>query len=361
LNLLNTNLPRVIGEAFFALGSLLFAFAAGALILYAVRIDPAKAYSVFFSSSLASSAGIVAIFVAATPLIINGLGISIAFKAGIWNIGAEGQMLAGAVLAAVGGIYISLPFPLHVLLLMILGLIGGAAWAAIPAILKAFLGANEIVVTLMFNYIMILLTQYLLSGVLNSGGIAYAGQRTVPIQVTAQYPPLIPGTALHFGVLVAILLVPAVYFLMYRTVFGFRLRVVGSSEKTAKYAGIRIPVLIIMAMLLSGAFAGLAGMGEVSGVHYALLVGITSGLGYTAVLVAVLGRLHPVGVFLAAILFGCLIVGGQGMQNFANVPSSLVVFLQGLIVLIVLATEIIRVYGAKRIVASRGKVFIARA
>lgn len=338
-----SRLPRpIILESTYTLLAIVAALGVGALLIAAIHINPVVAYTAFLINPLSSADGVTSILSASTPLLLIGLGAAACFRAGIWNIGAEGQMAIGALFAALVGLDISLPTVLHVPLLLIMGMVGGMLVALVAAVLKVKFNANEIVVTLMLNYAMLLVLQYVLQTLLatTSANLGFVGAETGPIAATAILPNIIPGTSLHAGVVIALLCAPLIYLLIFRTSFGFGLRVLGSSVKTARYAGISIPWTVVLTMAIGGVLAGLAGAAEVAGVHYRLIYTITSGLGYTGVLVAVLGRLHPAGVAVASVLFGWLTVGGEAMQSFAGVPSTIVIAIQGIVVLFVLTSDL---------------------
>jgi simple sugar transport system permease protein len=262
----------------------------------------------------------------------------IAFKAQVWNIGGEGQIYVGAMAATWVGInFAGLPTWLHLPLTILAGGIGGSLWALIPAILRVFLNVNEVITTLMFNYIGIFIVSWAVHGPMKEPG-GFMPQ-TARIAETAILPPVIPATRLHAGVLLALIAAVAVYFLLYHTTIGYNIRAVGENPQGAKFGGIRVGGTLITAMLMSGFLCGLAGTNEVLGSHYRLLDGISPGYGFTAIVVALLGRLNPFGVIAAAYLFSSLFIGATQMQRTVQIPLALSNVIQAIIVLTVLGTE----------------------
>ena len=323
--------------------SILLALLVGALLIAMTGVSPLEAYRALFYGAFGRTYGLVDTLVKGTPLLLDGLGIVIAFRSGVWNIGAEGQIYFGALFATWVGVNISgVPAWVHLPLALLAGFVGGGLWGLIPGLLKAYLKVNEVIVTLMFNYIAILLVSWLVHGPMQEvGGFM---PQTPRVAETAQLPPLLPPTRLHTGVLVALGAAVVVWFLLFHTSLGYRMRAVGANPKAARFRGIRVRRTIVVVRVLSGALAGLAGANEVLGVHYRLLDGISPGYGFTAIVVALLGRLHPFGVVAAAYLFASLSVGADMMQKIVQVPIALARVIQGLVVLSVLGTEFLLQY-----------------
>ncbi len=246
-------------------------------------------------------------------------------------------MLMGAVAAAWIGIVFQIPSYLFIPVLFMASFAMGAVWGLIPGYLKAKLRVNEIITSLMMNFVAIFIVSFLVEDLLKEGGALFP--RTRLIAAEAQLPSLIPATRLHFGFLIAIILAIVVYFVIWKTVFGYNIRVTGGNPVAAKYGGVDITKYVIFSTLLSGGLAGIAGMGEVAGVHYRLVNGISPGYGYFAVIVALIGRLHPVGVILAGILFGGIIVGSTAMTGMAGIPGAYMFVVQALILIFMLAFE----------------------
>ena len=323
--------------------SVVLALIIGAGLIAMAGVSPFEAYRALFYGAFGRTYGLIDTLVKGTPLLLSGLGTVIAFRAGVWNVGAEGQIYFGALFAAWVGLNAGdLPVWIHLPLALLAGAIGGGLWALIPGLLKAYLKVNEVIVTLMFNYIAILFVSWLVHGPMEEvGGFM---PQTPRIPEAAQLPLLFPPTRLHAGVLVALGATVVVYFLMFHTSLGYRMRAVGANPAAARFRGIGVERTIVYVMVLSGAFAGLAGANEVLGIHYRLLDGISPSYGFTGIVVALLGKLHPLGVVAAAYLFASLSVGADMMQKIVHVPIALSRVIQGLVVLCVLGTEFLLEY-----------------
>ena len=309
----------------------------GAVLMLIADVDPLEAYKLMLSGALGGQRQITETLLKTAPLLLIGLGLCVAFRARVWNIGAEGQYFMGALLGGLVALYLP-HWPRAILLLTMLaaGIVGGALWALIPALLKVRARINEIISTLMLNYIAILFLTYLARGPLQEpGGYLPVSARFDP----ATRLPLLPGTRIHAGVLLAFALVPIVYYLLWHTPLGFRARAVGSRASVARYAGINVERIIVFVLLFSGALAGLAGIIEVSTLHYRLKAGISAGYGFSAILVALLGRMNPFGVAIASLFFAVLIIGAETMHVLAGVPPELADAIQAIIVLSVLAVD----------------------
>jgi simple sugar transport system permease protein len=286
--------------------------------------------------------------VRATPLIIVGLAVTRAFKAGVLNIGAEGQLLAGAAAATVAGLamgswspWLSIPLELTV------GIAAGAFWAGIAAVLKNRFAVLEVISTLMLNFVAAFTVSYLVRGPMQEPTHTYP--QTSTLAESARLPVLIAGQRLHLGFLAAVILAIAGWWLLRATAGGFRTRVVGAGATAAASAGrVRVDRVIFRAFLSSGALAGLGGAVQVTGVTYALYEGLSPGYGYTAIAVALLARLNPLGVIAAGIFFGALESGGAGMQRDAGVPAGFVGVIEALVIVGVLAVDRLRVVSNER-------------
>lgn len=320
--------------------AVLAALATGAFLMLAIRADPLLAYKFLFLGAFGNVNGVAEVFVKATPLLLAGLGVAVAFRCGIWNIGAEGQLYVGAVAAAGVGIFLQGPPAYATLPLVILsGFAAGAAYGAIPGLLKVRFGANEIIVTIMLNYVAVFLTGYLVNGPwLEPGGFV---PKSADITRASRLPVLIAGTRLHAGALVALAAAAALSLFLYRTIWGYRLRAVGANPEAARFSGIRVNRQVVMSMVLGGALAGLAGAGEVAGVHYHLVDDLSPGYGYTAIVVALLGKLHPLGLIVAAFFFAALQVGSESMQRSTGMHMAAIFIIEGLIVLFLLGTRLL--------------------
>ncbi len=321
----------------------LAAAALGAVVLKAIGASPVDTYVTIFTGPFKDVFGITEILVRAVPLILVGLGIAIAFRSGIINIGAEGQMLMGILAATATAL--ALPgLPRYVLLTLVIlaGAIGGGLWAGIAGLLRARLGVNEILSTVMLNYIAAQFYTFFLRGPMIDPGELETGSGTpqsMRLPESAILSHLIPGTRLHTGLILALVLCVCVYFFLWRTTFGFRLRAAGAEAKAARYAGISVPGSLVMAMVLSGSFAGIAGAVEVTGVHHRAIENITSGYGFAGIVVALFGALHPAGIVPAAVFFGLLLVGSDMTQRSAGVPANMILVLQGVIILCIVSAK----------------------
>lgn len=330
---------RIVVNILLPIGGILFALLIGAVLLLALKSNPLAAYAALVHGAVGSTFGLTQTLVKATPLLLVGLGICIAFRANVINIGGEGQIIAGAVAAT----WFPLTFPawpgwLLIPATMIVGFLAGAVWGFVPGILKARLNVNEILSTIMMNAIAVQLVNLLLQGPLmdpneRAHGTFLAQSAQLPHQVWL--PRLVPRTLLHAGAIVAVALAVVVYLLLWRTTTGYRIRAVGLNPEASRYSGIAVPLYQALALTLAGGFAGLAGVGEVIGVQHRLLPGLTSGYGFTGIVAALLGGLHPFGLIPASILFGGLLVGADSMQRAVQVPSALVTALLGMVVLFV--------------------------
>lgn len=284
--------------------------------------------SAFFSGTL----------VRAIPLALIGVGISLAFRAGVFNIGGEGQLLLGAVAATIAGLHTHWPAAIAIPIALAAAAAGGAIWAAIAAFLRAKFGVLEVISTIMLNFIAANLVSYLVRGPLQEPTRVYP--QTEIIAEVARLPRMWPGTRLHAGLVLAVAAAACAWWFLARTAAGFRLRATGASTTAATVAG-RIDVTRVgfAAMVASGALAGLAGGVEVSGVTYALYENLSPGYGFSAIAVAILARLHPLWVLLAALLFAILETGALGMQRDAGVPSVVALALEAAIILVVVGVQ----------------------
>jgi ABC-type uncharacterized transport system permease subunit len=290
-----------------------------------------RAFNPFFESLVSS-----------TPYIFAGLAVALGFRVGLFNIGVEGQLFIGAVFAVTAGIYLTgLPAIIHIPLSLLAGMIGGGLWGFIPGWLKAKTGGHEVINTIMMNYIAFRVSEYLLRGPLkNPEGF---NPVSAWIQDSAKFPRFFGAPIrFHMGFFIALAFAWLVYWFLFKTTWGYTLRTVGANPRAAKYAGMNITQSTVLAMVLSGGLAGLAGANEVLGVNYNLAVAFSSGYGFDAIALALLGKSHPVGVVLAAILFGFLRNGAIQMQLTAGIPIDIISVLQAFILAFIAAPAIIR-------------------
>lgn len=277
-----------------------------------------------------------------TPLVFAGLGVALAFRAGLFNIGAQGQIIIGATLAAWVGFSLHLPVGLHLLLVVVAGIIGGAIWGGVVGLLKARTGAHEVIVTIMLNYIAIYLVLYLLNQPLFQRP-GSANPISPIIDDSALFPLILgPHFRLHLGFILAIAATVFVWWLLTRSTIGFEFRAVGANPKAAKTAGISVTKGYILVMAIAGALAGLAGVSQISGTEHVLTSDVAATFGFDAITVALLGRSTPWGTFAAGVLFGAFRAGGVAMQTQTGTPIDIVLVVQSLIVLFIAAPPLVR-------------------
>jgi simple sugar transport system permease protein len=279
--------------------------------------------------------------VTATPYILTGLAVAVGFRCGLFNIGAEGQFFMGALGSAfVGYSLTGLPWFIHLPLALLGGALGGALWGAIPGFLKAKFGAHEVVNTIMMNWIAFRLSDWLLSGPMKATGFRPV---TPNIQKAAELPRFFEDPLrLNWGFILGLVMAAVIFWLLFKTTIGFEIRTVGANPDAARYAGINIVKNFVLAMVISGGLAGLGGASQVLGVDHWVGQGFSAGFGFDAIAIALLGKSHPVGVVLAALLFGVLRGGATRMQSIAGIPIDIISIIQGLVIIFVAAPAIIR-------------------
>jgi len=341
--------PKLI-DALLPVFATIAALLVGAVMLLLLKVNPIEAYRAMWDGAFGSQNAVAETLTKATPLLLVGLGICISFRGDVINIGGEGQMIVGAILGTLIGItlvdwpgWAVIPFAL------ITGFIGGAIWGGIPGVLKAYFSVNEILSTVMMNAIAVQLMNFLLRGPMidpSQAELASKIPQTARLLDTFRLPRWVP-TRLHLGALIAVVLAILVYILLWRTTWGYRIRAVGQNPDASKYAGVKVRNYIVLALILSGAFAGLAGVMQVYGVNYRMITdgsasGFTGSAGFNGIVAALFGGLHPIGTIPASILFGALLVGANKMQRVVQVPSALITALNGLVVVFVVSSEIWR-------------------
>ncbi len=328
---------------FIVVVALFIALLIGAIIFLIAKGNPLKAYAVMFTRPFSSIFGITEILVRAAPLMFVGLGIAIAFRSGILNIGAEGQILIGAITgAAVALAFPDLPKFILIPMIFLASFIGGALWGGIAGWMRAYLNVNEILSTVMLNYVAIQVYMFLIRGpLIDPKEVSYGTgvPQTAVFSKTAWLTRLIPGTRLHTGIIIAVILAIAVYILLWKTTIGYRMRAVGVEPKAARSAGMNVKGYLLLAMLLSGGFAGMAGAIEITGVHHRALESISAGYGFSGIVVALFGGLHPLGIIPSSIVFGLLIIGSDMMQRAVDVPASIILSIQGLIIMAIVSSQ----------------------
>jgi general nucleoside transport system permease protein len=322
------------------LGAVVLAALIGAVILLISGANPIQAYAALIKGAFGSPLAVSRTLQKATPLIFSGLSVAFAFKAGLFNIGAQGQLLLGALAAAVVGFAVTgLPPIIHIPLALLVGALVGMLYGAIPGVLKAYTGAHEVIVTIMLNYVAINLTDYLADGALKDRSAGNIVARTPEILESARIPT---WGAIPLGFLLAILVAVIVWWVLNATTLGFEIRTVGLNPSAARYAGIKVARTIILTMALAGLLAGLGGAVETQGVVYRFQPGFNIGLGFDGITVALLGRTSPFGVIPAAILVGAMKAGSSQMQFSAGVAKEITDVIQALILFFVAADVIVR-------------------
>ena len=348
----------------------------GSVILLLLDVDPVVAYTEMFVGAFTNKNGLADTLVKATPLLLVGLGIVIAFRASVINIGAEGQFIVGALLTTCLAVELGESWPawLVIVICLLAGTVAGGVWAGIPGILKARLNVNEILSTIMMNSIAVQIGFFLLRGPMIDPAEVEAGTniphsartpkatdlprftdiaKSLGFEESARdlemegfraeiYGLLVEPTRLHVGLLLAIVMAIVVYIFLWRTTIGYRIRMVGLNPAAARYAGINVGRYIVLSMSLSGAFAGLAGAVEILGLHHRMFepLSVSAGYGFSGIVVALFGKLHPLGAIPSSMLFGGLLVGGDKMQRAVQVPQVLITALIGIVILFVVSSEI---------------------
>lgn len=317
--------------------TLLGSLVAGGLLFLAAGADPAKGFAALWAGAFGSGRALAETLVRATPLIFTGLACAVAFRARAWNIGAEGQLYAGAMLATwCSGWAALLPWPLGLAVVLAAGMAGGAAYAGLAGWLKVRAGVDEVIGTVILNYLILYaLSMLLLNGPWTEAGSIYP--QTARFDPDLTMPRLVERTRLHLGFPLAVLAAVAVHVLLARTALGLEIRGLGGNPRAMLFKGTDVKRLFVAVMALSGALAGLAGISEAFGIHERLKDGISGGVGYAGIIVAILARLQPLGVVPAAILFGGLANGALAMQIRTGVPSALAYAIQAIVLLTLLA------------------------
>jgi len=312
----------------------LLAVALGSLVILLARGNPIAAYGALLQGALGSVQGFSETLAQTTLFIFAGLSVALAFRAGLFNIGAEGQLVVGALCAAVVGTHVHVAKPLEVPICFAAGALGGAFWGFIAGFLRARFGASEVITTIMLNYIAFFFANYLVSGPLQGN---VAAPETALIAASAALPPIVAQTRLTAAFPLAIVVAVALAWWLRRTVAGYELRAVGRSERAARYAGIDVRRVLVRAMTTSGALAGLAGATEVLGLFHRFNVQLSPGYGFMSIAVALIGGSDPIGVIFSSFFFGIMQNGALSMQALASVPKDLVAIVEGLVILFVAA------------------------
>lgn len=308
-----------------------------------VNANPLQAYYYFLVEPLSSRVSLIEVLVKSTPLLLTGAAVIFAFVGGFWNIGAEGQLLAGAAAATAIGLQMDNVPPVVALPLMIAGgFLAGMAWVLVPALMKVKLNIDEVVTTLLLNSVALLGVSALLNGPWRDPVSQWP--QSPEIAAAAIFPKLIPRSRLHLGFIVAIVVIIVIWFVLNRTAFGLRMRAVGLSPSAARFTGIKVERTMLIAALVSGGIAGLAGVSEVAGIHFHLIDAISGGHGYTGILVATLGGLNPLGGGLAALFIGVIDTGSQSVSRALGVPVYLGDVILATLLLVTLAMLLLQRY-----------------
>lgn len=303
--------------------------------------NPLQGFYYFLIAPLASRTGILEVLVKATPLMLTGVAVAFAFAAGYWNIGAEGQLYAGAVAAAWLGVALKgVPATLAVPAMLVGGFVAGLLWALPPAVLKVKLAVDEVVTTLLLNSVMLFIVSFLLNGPWRDPESGWP--QSPEISAAAVFPQLVPRSRLHLGFLVALIMIGLVWFVLRRTGIGLQLRAAGLGREAARYNGVPVDRSIMTAALVSGGMAGIAGVSEVAGLHFHLIEAISPGYGYTGIVVATLGALNPIAVGAAGIFIGLIETGSQTVSRALGVPAYLGDVVQATLLLVTLAALLVR-------------------
>ncbi len=334
------NKTRIIRAIMADLIALAIAFSIAALILYLIDVDPLFAFQSLFLGAFGTINGLSSTFIKMSPLLLTGLGVAIAFKCGLANIGAEGQLYIGALIGTAMGLYVVGLHPLVLIpLIIIVCFFMGGVWGLIPGYLKVKFNVSEVITSFMLNFVAIYLVNFMVLKPMK--GVFPMLPQTDYINVEAILPILVPGTRIHTGIILGIVSAVIIYLFLERTSLGFEIIATGSQPKAAQWAGINTFRSILSAMFLSGGFAGLAGMTEVLGFQHRLMEGISPGYGYLAIVIALLARNNPIGVIFTSFLFGGLLVGADEMRRLIGIPVGLVYIIEGLVIISVLVFELL--------------------
>lgn len=348
---MGNKLKSAAGEVCAAVLTIAIALAIGAVLVKLSGNDPVEAYQTLFRGAFGSKQRISEVFVKMVPLCMMAFGTSVAFRAQLWNIGGNGQFILGAVAAILPGLYLKLPPVILLPLSLICGMLGGALWAGLAAVLKIRFSANEVITTLMLNYIATYFLAFLVHGPMKDP-VGGDFPQSPNIAEALRLPLFSDRLRIHGGIFVGILVVIVMLF-FWKTVLGYRIDLAGQGEKVATYSGMNVKRTVVITMMISGALTGLAGWNEIYGVQYRLLEGVASGYGEIAVVIALLGSLNPVGIVIAGFFFSALMVGGATMQRMTDVPYSIVDIIQGLVIVFIIARTTLNLSEVKNWIGRR--------
>ncbi len=323
------------------------ALALAAGLIAAAGVNPMTAYAEMLKGALGSRLSVTEMLTRATPLILTGLAAAVAFRARLWNIGGEGQFYLGALVTAWAGHSMGLPGPVGIAVLMVLGMAAGALLLAVPAFLRLRFGVDEVVTTLLLNFVVILFVGLMIEGPLKDP-MAFGWPQSIPVDGDYRLADLVPRTRLHVGLLVAIAAAGIVWLVLARTVFGAETRAAGLNARAAAFAGVSLPRTLMGVAVVSGALAGLAGAIEVMGVTATVTTTMSPGFGYAGIVVAMLAALHPAGVVAAAVFVATVFVGADAMSRATGVPSFIADVIVALALLTMLVALLFTTYRIRR-------------
>lgn len=327
--------------------AVLITFLITSILVVMVDASPLQAYYYFLVDPLSSQVSAVEVLVKSTPLLLTGAAVTFAFIGGFWNIGAEGQLYAGATAATAIGIQMEGVSPWIAIPLMLAGgFLAGMVWVLIPALMKVKLAIDEVVTTLLLNSVAIFIVSALLNGPWRNPVSMWP--QSPEIAASAIFPKLIPRSRLHLGFILAVVIIIVLWFVLTRTAFGLRMRAVGMGAQAARFAGINVERTMLISALVSGGIAGLAGVSEVAGIHYHLIDAISPGYGYTGIIIATLGTLNAWGVALAAVFIGLIDTGSQTVSRALGVPAYLGDVIQATLLLVTLGVLLLQSYRIRR-------------
>ncbi|MCL4295053.1 MAG: ABC transporter permease [Anaerolineae bacterium] len=333
--------------------AIIVTFLLTATLVLLVKANPLEAYYYFLVDPLSSRVSAIEVLVKATPLLLTGAAVTFAFAGGYWNIGAEGQLYAGAVAATAVGLQVHGLSPwLAIPAMLVGGFAAGMLWALIPALMKIKLAIDEVVTTLLLNSVALFVVSFLLNGLWRNPISQWP--QSPEIAPAAIFPKLIPRSRLHLGFILAVVIIVVLWFVLTRTAFGLRMRAVGLGPEAARFAGINVGRTMLISALVSGGIAGLAGVSEVAGIHYHLIDAISPGYGYTGIIIATLGTLNAWGVALAALFIGLIDTGAQTVSRALGVPAYLGDVIQAALLLVTLGMLLLQSYRIRWRTGDRG-------
>ena len=317
------------------------------VLLVLAKADPFTAFFNFLIAPLSNNVSAIEVLVKSTPLLFTGAAVSFAFVAGYWNIGAEGQLYSGAIAAAAMGLMVKgLPPVIAILLMIVAGFVGGVVWALIPVLLKIKLKVDEVVTTLLMNSVILFIVSFLLNGVWRDPVSGWPQSPTIADE--AVFPKLIPQSRLHLGFILAWIVIGIAYLVIRRSALGLRMRSIGLNPEAARFAGVNVNKTILIAALVSGGIAGLAGMSEIAGIQFHLIDSISPGYGYTGIIAATLGGLNPLGVSIASLFIGLIETGAQSVSRAMGIPIYLGNVVEATLLLVTLGMMILQNYRIRR-------------